>query len=35
MIEHAIDCQAEDFTRCPHFLRILPRDSGSRPHAGR
>jgi MerR family copper efflux transcriptional regulator len=35
MIEHAIDCQAEDFTRCPHFLRILQHDSGSRPRAGR
>jgi MerR family transcriptional regulator, copper efflux regulator len=31
MIEHAIDCQAEDFTRCPHFLRILQRYSGPSP----
>jgi MerR family transcriptional regulator, copper efflux regulator len=23
LVQHAIDCRAEDFTRCPNFLRIV------------
>jgi MerR family transcriptional regulator, copper efflux regulator len=23
IVQHGIDCRAEDFTRCPNFLRIV------------
>ena len=31
LVQHGIDCRAEDFTRCPNFLRIVEEMAASRP----
>jgi MerR family transcriptional regulator, copper efflux regulator len=31
MVQHGIDCPAEDFTRCPKFLRIVEEMAAGRP----
>jgi len=34
MIEHALDCDQHDFTRCPNFKRLVENlKEGGRPHA--
>src|SRR5215204_2510447 len=30
LVQHGIDCRAEDFTRCPNFLRIVEEMAASR-----
>jgi MerR family copper efflux transcriptional regulator len=32
IVQHGIDCRAEDFTRCPNFLRILEEKAAGRPN---
>jgi MerR family copper efflux transcriptional regulator len=31
IVQHGIDCRAEDFTRCPNFLRIVEEKAAGRP----
>ena len=31
IVQHGIDCRAEDFTRCPNFLRIVDEKAAGRP----
>jgi DNA-binding transcriptional MerR regulator len=31
IVQHGIDCGAEDFTRCPNFLRIVEEMAAGRP----
>jgi MerR family transcriptional regulator, copper efflux regulator len=31
IVQHGIDCPAEDFTRCPNFLRIVEEKVAGRP----
>jgi MerR family transcriptional regulator, copper efflux regulator len=31
VVQHGIDCRAEDFTRCPNFLRIVEEKAVGRP----
>jgi len=31
IVQHGIDCPAEDFTRCPNFLRIVDEKAAGRP----
>jgi MerR family copper efflux transcriptional regulator len=31
IVQHGIDCPAEDFTRCPNFLRIVGEKAACRP----
>jgi MerR family transcriptional regulator, copper efflux regulator len=31
IVQHGIDCRAEDFTRCPNFLRIVEAKAAGRP----
>jgi len=31
LVQHGIDCRAEDFTRCPNFLRIVEEKAAGRP----
>lgn len=31
IVEHGIECRAEDFNRCPNFLRILEEMAAGRP----
>lgn len=31
IVQHGIDCRAEDFTRCPNFLRIVEQKAAGRP----
>jgi MerR family transcriptional regulator, copper efflux regulator len=32
IVQHGIDCRAEDFTRCPNFLRIAEQKAAGRPY---
>ena len=34
MVEHAIECKAEDFIRCPNFLRIVETTAAGAPTGG-
>jgi MerR family transcriptional regulator, copper efflux regulator len=31
IVQHGIDCHAEDFTRCPNFLRLVEEKTAGRP----
>jgi hypothetical protein len=31
IVQHRIDCRAEDFTRCPNFLRVVEENAAGRP----
>ena len=31
IVQHGIDCRAEDFTRCPNFLRIVEEMAADNP----
>jgi DNA-binding transcriptional MerR regulator len=31
LVQHGIDCRAEDFTRCPNFLRIVEKMAAGGP----
>ncbi|MFD0732075.1 helix-turn-helix domain-containing protein [Planotetraspora mira] len=35
LIDHALDCDHDDFTRCPNFRRAVLRRVGASPHVPR